>query len=100
MAWIYANYCIQKRDAMAYVADKKEILKVLVENLKNNDHPQVVEADEIAKRLNMSQKEICRIIKMMQKMGEVESDPEGQKLLITRQGLSWMASHSTASMQM
>ncbi|WP_163336893.1 hypothetical protein [Desulfopila sp. IMCC35008] len=85
---------------MAYVADKKEILKVLVENLNNNDHPQIVEADEIARRLNMSQKEIRRIIKMMQQVGEVESDPEGQKLVITRQGLRWMASHSTATMQM
>lgn len=84
---------------MAYVADKKEILKVLVDNL-NNDHPQIVEAQEIAERLNKSQKEICRIIRMMQQKGEVESDPEGQKLLITRQGLSWIARHSAASIHL
>jgi predicted transcriptional regulator len=84
---------------MAYVADKKEILKVLVENL-NNDHPQIVETQEIANRLNMNPKEISRIIKKMQQVGEVESDPDGQKLLITRQGLSWMARHSVGSMQM
>jgi DNA-binding IclR family transcriptional regulator len=83
---------------MAYVADKKEILNVLVENL-NNDHPQIVEAHQIAERLNMSQKEIRRIVKMMHHVGEVESDLDGERLVITQRGLSWMASHPTAFKQ-
>lgn len=85
--------CIQKRDTMAYVADKKQILKILVENL-SNDHPQIVEAELIAEKLNMSGKEISRIVKMMEKGGEVESDPEGQRLVITKEGLHWMNEHS------
>lgn len=77
---------------MAYVANKRKILKILVENLRNA-HPQVVESERIAEELDMTPKEICQIIKMMNKMGEVETDQDGQRLLITPQGLAWM--HST-----
>lgn len=80
---------------MAYVADKMEILGLLAENVKNG-RPEIVESTNIAKRLGKSPKEICRVIKMMRDVGEVESDQEGQRLLITRQGLNWVTSHSVA----
>ena len=82
---------------MAYVADKKEILGLLVENLNDNAHPQIVEAESIAEKLGMNKKELCQIVKKMREMGEVESDQEGQRVLITRQGLNWVSAHSPNS---
>lgn len=77
---------------MAYVATKRRILNILVENLRNA-HPQVVEAEKIAEELNMSPKEVCQIIKMMDKMGEVETDQEASRLLITPLGVNWLNSN-------
>ena len=77
---------------MAYVANKRRILNILVDNLRNA-HPQVVEAERIAEELNMSPKELSQIIKMMDKMGEVEADQEARRLLITPLGLNWLNSY-------
>ncbi|WP_136808482.1 hypothetical protein [Desulfosediminicola flagellatus] len=76
---------------MAFLAYKKQILGILVENLKNSQ-PQVVDSRKIAQRLNLSIKETCQMIKVMNSKGLVESDQDGQRALITREGLSTLSS--------
>ncbi|WP_136798287.1 MULTISPECIES: hypothetical protein [Desulfosediminicola] len=71
---------------MSVLANKQQVLNILVENLRN-EHPQVVESGIIAKRLNMSVKDTCQLIKIMNSMGMVESDSEGMRSLITREGM-------------
>ncbi len=71
---------------MIFLAYKKQILEILVENLKN-EHPEVVESCSIAERINLSAKETCQIIKVMNSKGLVESDQDGQRAVITYEGL-------------
>jgi len=71
---------------MSVLANKQQVLNILVENLKNKQ-PQVVDSCTIAKRLNMSVKDTCQLIKIMNNMGVVESDSEGLRSLITREGM-------------
>lgn len=71
---------------MSLLAYKQQVLGILVENLKNAQ-PQVVDSSKIAEKLNMTIKDTCQLIRVMDKMGIVESDPDGQRSLITRDGL-------------
>lgn len=71
---------------MSILANKQQVLEILVENLRN-PQPQVVNSQLIADKLNMSVDEICQLIKIMHQMGVVISDIDGQKSLITREGL-------------
>lgn len=80
---------------MRLLAYKLRVLSILVENLRNAQ-PQVVESRTIAERLNMSIRETCQLIKVMNAMGIVESDQDGQRSLITRQGLLCLEEQSIA----
>jgi predicted transcriptional regulator len=71
---------------MSILANKQQVLEILVENLKNTQ-PQVMNSHQIADRLNMSVKDTCQLIKIMHEMGVVISDVEGEKSLITKEGL-------------
>jgi len=71
---------------MSIRENKQQILEILVENLKN-PQPQVVNSEQIANRLNMSVQDTCQLIKIMNEMGVVVSDIEGQYALITQEGL-------------
>lgn len=71
---------------MSMLAKKKQILQILVANL-NNSEPQVVHSEMIADKLEMSVNETCQLLKIMHQLGMVISDGEGQKSLITREGL-------------
>ena len=71
---------------MGYLATKLQILRVLEENL-HTVHPQVVETRSIAERLGMARPELHRAIQIMNKSGEVESDQDCERLVITREGL-------------
>lgn len=42
---------------------------------------------QIADKLNMSVKDTCQLIKIMNAMGVVISDDDGEKSLITQEGL-------------
>lgn len=75
---------------MTILDRKHNILNFLVENLKT-DSSRTVDASHIAEKLRMSVKETCQIIKMMNAMGIVESDQEGERVLVTRQGLAYAA---------
>lgn len=74
------------RYVMSILANKKQVLEILVENLKNSQ-PQVVNSGLIADKLKMSVKDTCQLIKIMNEMGVVISDMDGQKSLITKEGL-------------
>lgn len=71
---------------MSILANKQQVLEILVENLKNSQ-PQVVNSGHIAARLHISEKETCQLMKIMHQMGVVVSDMDGQQSLITRVGL-------------
>ncbi len=71
---------------MSILANKQQVLEILVDNLKNSQ-PQVVNSELIANKLNMSVKDTCQLVKIMHQMGVVISDIEGQKSLITKEGL-------------
>ena len=72
---------------MSILAKKQQVLEVLVENLKN-PQPQVVNSELIANKLQMSTKDTCQLLKVMNELGVVVSDLEGQNALITREGLN------------
>ena len=71
---------------MSMLENKLQVLQILVENLKNSQ-PQVMNSIQIADKLNMSVKDTCQLIKIMNAMGVVISDDDGEKSLITREGL-------------
>lgn len=74
------------RHIMSILANKLQVLLILVENLKN-PQPQVMNSHQIADKLNMSIKDTCQLIKIMNAMGVVISDDDGEKSLITQEGL-------------
>ncbi len=71
---------------MSIFANKLQVLEILVENLKNSQ-PEVVNSRHIANKLKMSEKDTCQLMKIMHQMGVVISDSDGQRSLITREGL-------------
>lgn len=71
---------------MSILENKLQVLQILVENLKNSQ-PQVMNSNQIADKLNMSVKDTCQLIKIMNAMGVVISDDDGEKSLITQEGL-------------
>jgi predicted transcriptional regulator len=74
---------------MSLLANKQQVLEILVENLKNTQ-PQVMNSDQIADKLKMSVKDTCQLIKIMHEMGVVISDVDGEKSLITKEGLRYV----------
>lgn len=65
------------------------LLEILADNLKN-PHPELMRADDIARRLNMTLVETKQMLRSMHGMGTVESDMDGEYCLITRSGLQWV----------
>jgi len=74
---------------MSLLDKKQQVLEVLAENL-SNPQPQVVNSELIADKLKMSTKDTCQLLKIMNEMGVVVSDLEGQYALITKEGLNSM----------
>jgi DNA-binding IclR family transcriptional regulator len=66
--------------------DKLRVLGILRDNL-NNPQPQVMHLEKIAEKLQQNQKETRQLLLSMNKAGEIESDVEGEHVLITRAGL-------------
>lgn len=75
---------------MKFFEIKRTILHLLQENLQN-EQPQPVSAALLAEKLQLSGKEICQIIKMLNKDGVVESDQDGERVVMTRQGQVYLA---------
>ena len=72
---------------MSILEKKRQILEILVANL-DTPQPQLVHSEMIAAKLKMSVQETCQLVKIMDEMGMLVSDMDGQKSLITRKGLT------------
>ena len=71
---------------MSLGTKKLQVLAILSENLKN-PQPQLVPSVDIARKLNVSIKEIQQLLKVMDSLGVIKSNVEGHLSLITRKGL-------------
>ncbi|MCP3929245.1 MAG: hypothetical protein GY705_09120 [Bacteroidetes bacterium] len=71
---------------------KIQVLDVLYRN-SQKDHPQVVSSKTIADKLNMNLPELQKVLKSMEGMGVIETDPDLRLNLITREGLVWLEHH-------
>lgn len=77
------------------ILTQQQVLEILYDNL-NNPHPQVVNSEYIANKLEMSLKDTCQILKVMHKLGMVISDIEGQYSLITQQGINHLTNSKSS----
>jgi DNA-binding MarR family transcriptional regulator len=71
---------------MSLSQQQQQILSILCENLEH-DPPQLVAADTIAGRMNLNLAEVRRVLRTMEGQGVIETDPDQQLTLITREGL-------------
>ena len=74
---------------MCSVIMKKKILGVLAE-MAAEKHPDLVASSTIAERLNISLAETRSTMISMCEAGVIESDPDSERALITRQGMHWL----------
>jgi predicted transcriptional regulator len=68
---------------------KLQVLAILLDNLKN-PRPQLVRSTDIASKLNISIKEIQQLLKVMDSMGVIKTNVEGQLSLITQEGVQYI----------
>lgn len=74
---------------MCSVVLKKKILGVLAE-MASDKCPDLVASTTIAQRLNISLVETRTAMVSMCEAGIIESDPDRERALITRQGMHWL----------
>jgi predicted transcriptional regulator len=74
---------------MSLKMKKIQILTILFENLKEKP-PQLVPSTSIAAKLDICLADLRQLLKSMEGMGVIETDPEQQYNLITPKGLSWL----------
>ena len=74
---------------MSLKMKKIQILTILFENLKEKP-PQLVPSTSIAEKLDICLADLRQLLKSMEGMGVIETDPEQQYNLITPKGLSWL----------
>ncbi len=65
------------------------VLTILSDNLKENP-PQLVPSTRIAGAMNIELPELEQVLKAMNGMGVIETDPGLQYNLITQKGLVWL----------
>ncbi len=73
---------------MSMKKHKLRILSILRDNLRETP-PQLVHSTTIAGQMNMKLPELQQVLKSMEGMGVIETDPDQQFNLITREGLLW-----------
>jgi len=73
---------------MTMKTHKLRILSILRDNLQQSP-PQLVTSSAIAGRMNMKLPEVQQVLKSMEGMGVIETDPDQQYTLITQEGLLW-----------
>ena len=71
---------------MSLLQQQQQILSILCENLQH-DPPQLVAAATIAGRLKRRLAEVRRVLRTMEGLGVIETDPDQQLTLITREGV-------------
>jgi len=74
---------------MSLKKHKLQVLSILFENLKETP-PQLVSSTSIAGQMDISLPELQQILKSMEGMGIIETDPDQQYNLITHKGLLWL----------
>lgn len=74
---------------MSLQKKKIQILTILFKNLRKSN-PQLVPSATIAVQMDMKLAELQTILKSMEGMGVIQSDPDLQFSLITRKGLVWL----------
>lgn len=67
----------------------EQILAILLENLRH-PQPQLVPSTEIAGQMGIDLGELQQVLKSLQGIGVIETDPDQQYNLITPKGLRWM----------
>jgi len=75
---------------MSIHTKKQQVLEILYDNLRN-PQPQTVNSELIADKLEMSLKDTCHLLKIMDQMGVVVSQMDGHSALITQEGLGCLA---------
>ncbi len=70
--------------------NKTKILTILYKNLQKAQ-PQLVPSTTIATKLNLPLTELQNVLKSLKGMGVIETDPDLNFSLITREGLNWLA---------
>ena len=73
---------------MSMKTHKLRILRILRDNLRQSP-PQLVASTAIAGQMNMKLPEVQQVLKSMEGMGVIETDPDQQYTLITQEGLLW-----------
>lgn len=66
---------------------KQQILELLAENFQCNAHPDAVDANIIAEKIQLPLSATKEIIKCMKDKGIIESTLEGEYSIITRKGM-------------
>ncbi len=75
---------------------KLQVLAILYENLKNKQ-PQLVPSTIIAEQMNMNLRKLQQVLKSMEGVGEIETDPDLQYNLITLKGLHFLGKRDFVS---
>jgi predicted transcriptional regulator len=79
---------------MSLQKKKIHILTILFKNLRKTN-PQLVSSATIAAQMDIKLAELQTILKSMEGMGVIQSDPDLQFSLITRKGLAWLDEQSS-----
>lgn len=74
---------------MSLKKHKLEVLNILMDNL-NQTPPELVPSEKIADQVDLSLSELRHILKSMEGMGVIQTDPDQQFNLITPKGLLWL----------
>ena len=69
---------------------KLEILTILFENL-NNPKLELLPTRMIESQMDISAKELRKTLNILKGMGLIQTDPDYQFNLITREGISWLS---------
>ena len=82
-------------DAMTRHKNAVEVLAILSENLVN-PQPQLVPTAAIAQRLQVAPGQLRPLLRTMEGMGIIQSDPDLSYHLITAEGLRWLREQEPA----
>ncbi len=79
---------------MSLKKKKIHILTILFKNLQETN-PQLVSSTTIAAQMNVGLPDLQQVLRSMEGMGLIQSDPDQQFNLITRKGLIWLDQESS-----
>jgi tRNA G26 N,N-dimethylase Trm1 len=72
-------------------ASTGKVLELLAENLTKNPSPQVVPSENIADKLAMNLNDTKQLLKVLDGLGFITIDIDGQHSIITHNGLQWLS---------